>query len=134
MNQYQLAMFRSYWFPVALFYVVPVVIILVVNGPAPFWDWVASLIPVFALFGVGLALAPYIGPQIKKSKFVSFVMAYICLVCVYFVSIICFVYPSSMSLKGVLTGAVLVLLFGSLPAILGALFFIGACNRIHGSS
>jgi len=131
MNRYQEAMFKAYWFPVALFYVFPNIILMLVAWPISFIDIAQNFLPfIVALFVSGYILSPIFGPKVTQNKGWSFFMAFVCML----ISLLAFIGSmgglSVENLSFSLGIIWLLALFGVFPALLGGIFFIGACNEI----
>lgn len=73
-------MFRAYSFPVAIFFVLPHLIVGL-SAPLSVLEMSLMLGPfLVVLFGAGYALAPIVGPQVSARKFMAVVMSSACFV------------------------------------------------------
>ncbi len=131
MNKYQEAMFKSYWFPAMVFYVFPNVILMLVAWPISFIEIIRYFLPFLAaLFISGYILSPILGPKVKENKGWSFLMAFVCM----FIALItCIGLAGGLNTEYLSFNLLLLLMaavFGIFPAILGGLFYVGACDAI----
>lgn len=134
MNKYRKAMFESYWFPVFLFYILPVIFLFTISFNSD------SLIELLvwllgftgALFSIGAIVAPYFGPKILKQRSLAFLMALVCHIASLIIFIIVLNVFSKKSIFDTL-GLLFPLFFiyGLLPAMFGGFLFIGSCERLE---
>lgn len=127
-------MLKAYWLPASLFYIAPSAVMIGSEWPVPFEGWAAFSLPALAVFGVGALLAPIVGPKVRRAKFYSFVMAYLCLIAAYCSVIVGLVQPENLKIGSVFGGALITLIVGSLPVFMGATYFVGYCKAIDNGS
>ena len=131
MNQYQKAMFKSYWFPVVLFFVFPNVVILAISMEFSDYDLVSTLFvfPIL-LFVAGYLTAPYFGPKVARQKGMAFLMSYICLFIALAGYLAVLMGPHISNLEFSFYMLIFLFVLSIFPALMGALFFIGNCNNV----
>ena len=116
-------MLKAWFFPAGLFVLLPSFVMLFAgpSGPRAFLGWLLSvatlLVPAFL---VGFVLAPWAGRQVRTTKAPCFAMAAAAAI-------------ASAAVIGVLSQSLATsasVAFFALPAsVIGALLFIGACER-----
>lgn len=131
MNQYQKAMFRAYWFPVALFYVIPNAALLFIAWPISILDATRYFLPFpVALFLSGLILSPIFGPKVRNNRIYSFLLAFTCMFVALLIYIISMPAPNYQNYNFVPVISVFLGILGIFPALLGGLLYIGACDHV----
>ena len=134
-SKYRQAMLQAFSFPVALFVVFPFSLILIFSF-LNFGDAVGVLFTAAAvlvpLYLTGLLLAPWAGRRIETTKAPAFFMAAASALSPAVVLSTVAALSGDISQSFLIAG---IFSFFGLPAsLLGALLFIGACERLHESA
>ena len=134
-RNYRAAMFYAFAFPVALFFMLPlgVVALVVPGGSGQALNLLASAVAVLApLYAIGYLLAPWAGRSMPHTKAPAFVMAAASAVAPV-VALLAWA-----AVRGELGGsygpALLFSVFALPASLVGALLFIGRCERLHAGS
>lgn len=132
-NKYCAAMFNAYWIPTFIFYVLPSLMLsMAFYDQLDFWACIAWLVSVpCALFGMGALIAPHFGPKVLENKYLALHMAIICQLFSIFVFIASqMIMSGKIDLASFFMFVVLFFLYSLLPAMFGALLFVGSCEKI----
>lgn len=131
-NKYCVAMFNAYWIPAFIFYILPSLMLsMAFYDKLDIWSFIVWLVSVpCALFGMGALVAPHFGPKVLENKYLALLMAVICQL----FSIVVFM-ASQMIMSGKIDLSsffmlVVFFLYSLLPAMFGALLFVGGCEKI----
>ena len=134
-SNYRQAMLQAFSFPVGLFVIFPFSLILLF-GPRESGYVIELLFALAALLApfylTGLLLAPWAGRRIETTKAPAFLMASASALSPAVALVIAAAFSGSMSLA--LGTAAFFALFALPASVLGALLFIGACERLHATA
>lgn len=131
MKGFQKAMFKAYWFPLALFYGFPCIVLSIANRPIKIIEFLEFFLPFpLVIFLTGYFLAPLFGPRVASNKAWSFIMAFICLFLALFSCILIFTAPDDELADFGVFLATLLATFALFPTLLAGILFIGACENI----
>ena len=133
-SKYRQAMFFAFSLPVALFVLFPFAVVLLA-GPresSQLVDGMGALLGLLLpIYSVGLLLAPWAGRRIETKKGPAFLMAAAAALSPAILFTALAAIPGNLGLS---LGAAGFFAFFALPAsVLGALLFIGTCERLNAS-
>jgi hypothetical protein len=130
MDVYRKAMFRAYLLPVVLFFILPNAVLLSLANSVTISEVAKNMLPFpIALFITGYLIAPYFGPKVVQTKYLSFLMATVCLFVALAIYLLALSAPDFTGFKLIFTLYTTFAVFGIFPALLGGIFYIGACER-----
>lgn len=131
-RSYRQAMFAAFSFPIMLFVALPLAVVAFIGrGPSGHgFSILALLAAILApIYSAGFVLAPWAGRRLPETKAPAFLMAAAAALSP---AVLLLFIATVRDELGTSFGAVLFFAFFALPASqLGALLFIGRCQRLH---
>ena len=108
----------------------PNIVLMSLSWPVNLFEIVQYFLPFpVALFLTGFLLAPVIGPKVVNSKGWSFIMSFICMFVALFAYIVGMSAPDFEDFKFGFLIITFMAMLGIFPALMGGLFYIGACEH-----